>query len=185
MRIRIVLTLVVLLAGVLPAIPTQADDFLLSIGRDFKRRNCWPEPFVCPDRQAVREPSAIMIARGWERQNMLYDQYFEDGQHLLTEAGRLKIHWILTEAPSQHRVVYVRRSDNPQETFLRLEAVRAYAVQVLAGQQLPPILETSLSPPGWPADRVDVQSRKFYAAIPDPVLPSASGGSSGGTSGAK
>jgi len=185
MKIRIVLTLLASLAGVIPAVPARADDFLLGICRDFKRRNCWPEPFVCPDRKAVREPSAIMIARGWERQNMLSDQYFEDSRHVLTEAGRLKIHWILTEAPSQHRVVYVRRADDPQVTYARLESVRAYAAQILPGQPLPPVLETSLAPPGWPADRVDIVSRKFYSSLPDPRLSSASGGSSGGAGGAK
>lgn len=170
MRARIVLTLAVLLAGALPAVPVQAEDFLKSIGRDFKRRNCWPEPFTCPDRQAVREPMAIMVARGWERQNMLHDQYFEDGRSVLTDAARRKIRWILTEAPSQHRVIYVRVADTPQETGARIEAVRGYVAQLMPGQPQPPILETMLTAPGWPAERVNVVSRKFIESMPDPKM---------------
>jgi hypothetical protein len=179
MRVRIVLTMLVLLAGVTTAGLARADDFL-GIRRDFARRNCWPEPFVGYDRQTVREPFALMIARGWERQNMLYDEYFEDSRNVLTEAGRLKVRWILTEAPFQHRIVYVHRADDPQETQARMESVRAYASQLLHGAMLPPILETSVSPPSSPADRVDMVSRKYYQSMPEPKLPMAGGSSGGG-----
>ena len=181
MKLRTVLTMSVLLAGMGVVYPAQADDFL-GIRRDFARRNCWPQPFVSYDQQAVREPFELMIARGWERQNMLHDAYFEDGRSALTEAGRLKLKWILTEVPAPHRIVYVRRADDPQDTQARLESVRAYAKQLLHGGVLPPILETSVAPPHSPADWVDSISRKYYIGIPDPKLPKASGGSSGGSS---
>jgi len=177
MSIRIVLAVSVFLATAGAAIPTQADDHL-GIARDFKRRNCWPEPFVAPDRQAVRDPMAIMIARGWERQNMLHEQYFEDGKSALNEAGRLKVRWIVTEAPTTHRVVYVRRADNPADTQARIESVQAYMAQLQPGAMVAPVLETGLAPPSWPADRMDVLSRKFYDAIPEPKLTTSSGGSS-------
>jgi hypothetical protein len=178
MRVRIVLTMLVLLAGVTTVPFAHADDFL-GIRRDFARRNCWPEPFVGYDRRAVQEPFGQMIARGWERQNMLSAEYFEDQRNVLTEAGRLKVRWILTEAPSQHRIVYVHRADDPLETQARMESVRKYAAQLLQGAMLPPILESSVSPPSSPADRVEVVSRKYYQSIPDPKLPSGSGSSSG------
>jgi hypothetical protein len=178
MRIRIVLALSMLLAIAGATLPSLADD-CLGICRDFKRRNCWPEPFVAPDRQAVREPMAIMIAHGWERQNMLHEQYFEDGKSTLNEAGRLKIRWILNEAPSTHRVVYVRRADNPADTQARIESVHAYMAQLQPGTMQAPVLETNMSPPSWPADRMDVLNRKFFDAIPAPKLSGDSGGSGG------
>jgi hypothetical protein len=179
MKIRIVLALTVFAATVTACPPTQAKD-PLGIARDFKRRNCWPEPFVAWDRQAVRDPMGIMIARGWERQNMLHEQYFEDGRTSLNEAGRLKVRWILNDAPTLHRIIYVRRADNAADTQARIDSVRAYVAQLQPGRAQAAILETSLSPPGWPADRVDIQTRKFYDAIPAPKLleDSSSGGSS-------
>lgn len=153
-----------------------------SIARDFARRNCWPEPFIEPDRQAVREPFGLMVANGWERQNLLGDQYFVSGTPQLTEAARLKIQWIMMEAPQQHRVIYVHRALNPQDTQARIDSVRTFAMQLGTGD-VPPIQETSISSQGWPAERVDIISRKFNSSMPAPKLPrsgSADGGGGGG-----
>ena len=164
--------------------------FVGSVCRDFQRRNCWPEPFVQPDRDAVRAPFGLMIANGWERQNLMIDQYFEDNGTRLTEAGRVRVRWIAFEAPAQHRVIYVHRSTEPEETAARVMAVQSYAAQVLHGQPLPPILESNASVEGWPAERVDVINKKFLQSIPAPLLPSLSqgggtggGGSTGGSTG--
>ena len=71
-----------------------------SIVRDVKRRQCWPEPFVAPDRATVRSPFVTQVANGWRRQNMLGEFHFQPGSQDLTEAGRLKVRWILPYAPS-------------------------------------------------------------------------------------
>jgi hypothetical protein len=179
-RIGKTLWLMLLLA---PAVPVLAEEpvscFVRSVVRDFKRRNCWPEPFICPDRAAVQEPFMVMVARGWERQNLLWDQFFEQGRPDLNEAGRLKVHWILTEAPSQHRVIYLQRCDRPEQTAARVAAVRQYAAQISQGQSDPAIVETNIAPPGTPAERIDVINRKFITTLPDPKLPDASSTDSG------
>ena len=82
-------------------------DAVNSVARDTKRRNCWPEPWLGPDRAVTRAPFCIMVANGWRRQNMLGEFHFEPGSGQLTEAGRLKVQWILTACPEQHRLVYV------------------------------------------------------------------------------
>jgi hypothetical protein len=153
-----------------------------SIETDFCRRNCWPEPFVIPDRASVREPFMISIANGWERQNLLLDQYFDDNGTRLNEAAKLKIRWIMLEGPSQHRMIYVRRSVNPQETTARVVAVRNYALQLAQGQPIPPIIESNANVEGMPAERVDAINRKFLQSMPPPVLLK-SGGSGGGGGG--
>jgi hypothetical protein len=186
MSVRIVLFLAVLFAVAGNTLPGQAQEcaqtgVVASIVRDFERRNCWPEPFIFPDRQAVRDPIAIMVARGWERQNMLAEQYFEENRADLTEAGKLKIRWIVAEPPPHHRVIYVRRTVTPELTMARIQAVTAFATQAAQPEPCPPVLETTASQLGWPADRVDVLSRKFYAAIPEPKLPAANGSSGAGS----
>ena len=108
--------------------------------RDVKRRQCWPDPFLCPDRAAVRAPFCAMVANGWRRQNMLGEFHFDPQSGQLTEAGRLKVQWILTACPEQHRLIYVHAAGTREET-----AARVAAVQQLAG----PVRHRRHGPP-WP-----------------------------------
>lgn len=166
------------------AVPVTADgfgEFFSSIGRDTKRRNCWPQPFDGYDRQAAREPINLMVSNGWQRQNMLSDAHFEAGGSQLTEAGRLRALWIANEAPEQHRIVYVHRAATPQETNVRIQTVQQLIAQSAYPGLLPPVLESSRSDAGAPADRADLINRKFQAAVPDPKLPPPTSSSSGGS----
>jgi len=176
MKVRLACFLSAALLCLLAAAPTHAQDrpgFLKSVGVDTARNNCWPEPFICPDRFAVRAPFVLMVQNGWRRQNLLAEQHFAEGDQHLNEAGQIKVRWILTEAPEQHRTLYVRRGDTPQVTAARIAAVQQLAGQVLAPGQLPDIEETSISAVGWPAERVDVLERKFESTTPEPRLPQA------------
>jgi hypothetical protein len=163
---------------------SQADcwlgEFLRSIPRDTKRRNCWPKPFACPDRQYVRMPFALEVANGWRRQNMLGTHDFEGKEGLLNEAGKLKMQWILFEEPAQHRAIYVHIGQTDEETKARLKSVHAYAAHLLPQGNLPMITTTTISDEGSPADRVDLIGRKYQAATPAPVLPPMGQNGSGG-----
>ena len=154
-----------------------------SVVRDIKRRQCWPEPFVGPDRATVRAPFVTQVANGWRRQNMLGEFHFEPTTGQLNEAGRLKVRWILTVCPEQHRLIYVHMADRNEETAARIVAVQQLANQI-APNDVPPVMSTSIADEGWPADRVDAIGRKYQASIPAPRLPTApSSGSSGGSGG--
>lgn len=159
--------------GVVPAVGRAGDFiecFVHSVITDTKRNNCWPEPFIYPDRAAVREPLVIMVQNGWRRQNMLGDHHFDGSGSKLTAAGRLKVNWVLTEAPEQHRTIYVHRAETPEKTAARIAAVQEVAAAILpAGQHLA-VMESSVSPAGWPAERVDAIGRKFQSSIPEPRL---------------
>jgi hypothetical protein len=167
--------------AVLLAAETAAANWLTaipnSIARDFKRRNCWPRPFNCPDRYAARAPFAVMVANGWMRQNSLGEHHFESGGAELTEAGKLKVQWIVFQAPSRHRTIYVHRSLDPHVTAERLATVDRYSqALVIDGTSPPPVLASDDPPAGWPAQRVDAIGRKFQASMPDPRLPCAKEG---------
>lgn len=98
MKARWACSLVVVLAAVFGAETVRADwlaDFFVSIPRDFKRRNCWPEPFDAADRYAVRSPFVTMVDNGWRRQNLLGDHHFDPKTNELNESGRLKVQWIV------------------------------------------------------------------------------------------
>lgn len=151
--------------------------FARSVVRDWKRNNCWPEPFVCPDRGFARAPYVAMVNNGWRRQNLLSGFHFEADTGKLNPAGEEKLRWILNEAPEQHRSVYVSRGMNSQETANRMASVEKAATQIAPDGPIAPIIESNLSPGGWPADRVDVINRKFHDSTPEPRVPkSAPGG---------
>lgn len=116
-----------------------------------------------------------MIANGWRRQNMLGEYHFEPGTAKLTEAGRLKVRWILTTGPQQHRLIYVHRADTDEETSARMATVLQLASKITP-YDLPPVLATSISDDGWPADQIDRVGRKYQASTPAPRLPSPAGG---------
>jgi hypothetical protein len=162
----------------LTTIPASADalcDFFNNVVRDTKRRNCWPAPFECPDRQTVRTPFATMVHNGWRKQNTLSDFHFETTTGQLNEAGKLKIRWIILEAPLQHREIYVHIGQTPEETQTRLASVNDQAATLVPQNEIPPIMQTTISDSGSPADRVDLIERKYQSSMPAPRLPSASG----------
>jgi hypothetical protein len=157
-------------------------DAVNSVACDVKRRQCWPEPFVHADRAAVRAPFCVMVSNGWRRQNLLGEFHFEPSTGQLTEAGRVKVRWILTVCPEQHRMVYVHTADKEEETSARIAAVQQWAAQI-APQSMPQVMPTSIPDDGWPADQVDLIGRKFLASTPVPQLPAAGPAASGGSGG--
>jgi len=174
MIVRRSCVLVVVLLGLAQATPAQAQfikKIVHSIVLDSKRNNCWPQPFVMPDRQTVRAPIEMMVRAGWEHQNLLGNHHFDEKTGGLTEAGELKARWVATQVPSHHRMIYVSRADSLEETSARLAAVEALTAH-LTGEDPPPrVAASDLDPGGWPANRVDVIGRKFQDGMPEPRLP--------------
>jgi hypothetical protein len=153
-----------------------------SIVRDVKRRQCWPEPFNHADRAAVRAPFAAQVANGWRRQNMLGEFHFQPGTQDLTEAGQMKIRWILTACPEQHRSIFIHTGNTEEETAMRIAIVQQWVAKV-APNNIPPIMSTSIPDDGWPADEVDRVGRKYQSTMPAPRLPAAANNSGGMGSG--
>lgn len=145
--------------------------FSRNVIRDFKRNNCWPEPFQRPDREAQRLPFHVSVRAAWERQNLLSKSHFYDDGNLNT-AGENKIRMILTEAPVQHRTVYVRRALTREETERRLGVVREFAVRFVPEGVIPMVQESTAMPASWSPMQVGAAA----------ALPPAEEGSSGAES---
>jgi hypothetical protein len=153
-----------------------------SVVKDVKRRQCWPEPFVHADRVAARTPFAMQVSNGWRRQNMLSEFHFLPGTQQLTEAGQIKIRWILTACPEQHRTIYIHMADNEEDTAARMAIVQQCAAKI-SPNNIPPILTTSIPDEGWSADEVDQVGRKYQSTMPPPRLPTPASGSGFGMGG--
>jgi hypothetical protein len=138
--------------------------------RDYRRNTCWPQPFIRPDREAVKQPIWCMIDNGWRRQNLVGDHYFTADSVALNEAGVLKIRWIMTQAPTARRTIFVERGMDPEQTAARIDAVQQAAAKLAPGE-LPEVIETGLASYGWPADYIESVDQKFRATAPAPRIP--------------
>ncbi len=182
-RLAVMVFVVTLFSGVSRAHAqfTWFHVFCDSVKTDFKRNNCWPEPFVCPDRVTVREPFNVMVRNGWEFQNTISDYHFDEGTGELTIAGQNKIYWIVNRAPQAHRTVYVQMSRDPMVTNQRLQMVQSVAQAYAAPGTLAQVEPTVNEPPSWNAEQVGLLNTAFQASAPAPRLPIASGSSTSGS----
>jgi len=148
--------------------------FFRSIGVDTARNGCWPDAFVPIDRTNARLPFVVMVQTGWKRQNLIADPYFQEDGKTLTDSGKRQSKWILTQAPVQHRTIFVKEGDNASVTEARVKAVSEAAVSFVGPDQKVDIRITNIDPPGWPAEYVDTVERAYLKTMPDPRLPARS-----------
>ena len=171
--LRRALTSAAVLGLVTSAAPVKADwhTFWVGVERDRVRNNCWPEPFISTDRVAARAPLDMMVAKGWQRQNLLSEHHFDKDRQVLSQAGQLKLHWILTQAPVEQRTVYVERAYTEEDTAARMDVVQQAATKLVPKGTLPQVVVSSMMARGWPADYVDNINRKYGETTPPPRLP--------------
>jgi hypothetical protein len=146
------------------------NEFWERVGVDFHRNNCYPEPFVHADREAVRAPFIAMINNGWRRQNTLGDQHFDGETQKLNGAGLLRLREILTENPEQFRTVFVQRTAYQETTGVRIQSVQATAGQLAPQFGSLVVYQTGTPPVLSPADYTDDIMRKVQSSIPAPRL---------------
>jgi len=141
--------------------------------RDWHRNNCWPDPFVYPDRASVISPLSLQISNGWRMQNLVGEYYFDSRSQQLTVAGRDRVRWILTQAPAQFRTVFVQRGNTTEQTATRVDSIQKFAVEVIPRGELPAVVDTHLLPRGWPAEYINTVYSTFEKSTPSPRLPDA------------
>jgi hypothetical protein len=147
---------------------------------DFYRNNAWPEPFSSIDRKAQVAPFAMMHHKGWLRQNTIGHHHFDPTTQQLTEAGQLKLRWILTQTPADRRIVVVVRGYTDDETSMRADSVQQAAERIIPEGTLPEVRLTDIDARGWSADEIDAIDQKAKASIPNPVLPAMQSTTGGG-----
>lgn len=152
-----------------------------SMRRDYRRNNCWPDPFVAPDRAHVYAPFGVMVANGWRTYNTLGEHHFHADDVRLNEAGVNRLRAILSEAPPEYRAVFVVGGPDPQLTAARVAEVQALVQSMVLEGDVPPVMANYSPVHGWPAEYINNIGTRFAATTPDPRIPAANG-SSGGSS---
>ncbi len=138
---------------------------------DYLRNAHWPQPFVYPDREAVRAPFITMAAKGWQRQNTLGDYHFDPNTHELNHAGQLRVRAIAAQTSPERRAVFVYRGATPEITSTRVDSVQRHVVSVVPQGELPAVLDTGVPPVERPGDQIDQIQTRVLTSMPEPVLP--------------
>lgn len=143
-----------------------------------RRQNAhWPSQFLCPDRMHAHAPFNAMIRNGWRRQNLLGSHHFNPESSKLTEAGELKVRWIMTQAPQPYRRIFIERSLDPEITKARVATAQLFASDAankIAGGETPQVQETHIVSEGHPASTVDFVNNQYRENMRVPVLPTSS-----------
>jgi len=139
----------------------------------------WPRIYIPPARRSVCATYDAMINNGWRRQNLLGDYHFNQDSDELTSAGKLKVQWILSQAPVQRRNVFVQRGSDELQTTARIASVHAHAGNLSPSVGPVDVNDTHIVAEGHSAASVDNVFVGYQANRLPPVLP-ASGGGGGG-----
>ncbi|MBP89676.1 MAG: hypothetical protein CMJ64_23705 [Planctomycetaceae bacterium] len=146
------------------------DEFWARFHLDYQRMNCWPEPFQHADRELVRGPLIAMTNNGWRVQNTLSNHLFTLEENTLTQAGTLKVRWIVTQTPPHRRTVYVLRGLTPEATLARVETVQQEIARMMPEGSRPEVLLTDAIPVGGSGDYFDAVDSMLKQSIPAPRL---------------
>jgi len=180
MQVRLILSIALVMAGMLSCLNTvESGDkwhaFWKRSHGDLYQQRVWPRPFVRMDRESTQRPFEMMKNSGWRLHNTIYDPLFEENTQELTEAGRLLVHWIVTQAPLNRRTVFVYRGTDSEQTQKRVASVTAAIREVDIADSKPVVVITDVLPADGSGEYYDAVKRKFQESIPAPVLPNNSG----------
>lgn len=159
----------------------DGDGFWHSVHIGYHRNMEWPEPFISADRHYAVAPFAVMIANGWQRQNLIGENYFEENKKL-NNAGIERVRFILRQAPVEHRVLFVQRDLDDDITQKRVELVQD-AVNLLQPKgPMPEVVISNMVPEGRSADIVSAEFAGYKGSAPTPRIGGASSGGGGSSS---
>lgn len=121
----------------------------------------WPKQYVRAARSGICQAFETQVNNGWRRHCLLSGQHFEANDQRLTESGRLKAQWILTQAPVQRRNVFIERGADQEVTAARVAGVHDYAATL--GENVAPVSvqETTIRAHARPANAVDSMFTDF------------------------
>ena len=180
-KLGIAITLGLSLAAAASARADGWDDFWCGCKADYYANKEWPTPFVELDRQYAVAPYAVMIAKGWERQNLIGDNFFDPNTQRLNYAGVSRVREILLQAPPEHSGIFVARDLDEQVTSQRVLAVQQAVAAALPRGPLPAVVVSNMQAEGRLASIVSAEFDANVKAIAQPRIAGSRGAGGGGT----
>jgi hypothetical protein len=146
----------------------------------YYQNSIWPQQYIGPSRRGICQSTQLMIDNGWRRHNLLGNYHFDPNTGELSEAGRLKVEWILTQSTPNRRTIFIERSIDTEKNAERQESVQQFASDLSSGAV--DVRETYIRDHGHRAASVDAVFTGFGAGQRPPVLPPSAGGGGGAPS---
>lgn len=143
----------------------------------------WPLPYVCQDRQYVRDVFAMQAAKGWADETTLSEYHFDPESHELSVPGRQHLNWILNIAPGEHRNVHLQESANQNVNQMRLASLQQAISELSMGDAAPHVQWRRGAPLSRPASQVRQIQAMDMSNLPAPVIGGAGGGGAAGGGG--
>jgi hypothetical protein len=143
----------------------------------------WPLPYVCQDRQYVRDIIGIQESNGWQQQTTIYHRHFDEN-HMLTKPGELHLIDILEVTPDAHRAVYVQASANPEIDNIRIANIHQAIAELSGGTDSISVTTRRGRDYSRPASEVKIINDLYDSSIPTPRLGGSGGGGAAGAASA-
>jgi hypothetical protein len=126
-----------------------------------------------------------MIAGGWQRQNLIGENYFDENSTRLNTAGVERVRFILRQAPVEHRVLYVQSDLDDNITRMRVDAVQETIVALQPKGPMPEVAISNMVTEGRSAEMVASEFKNFITSAPSTRLShsTSSSGSGNGSNG--
>jgi len=121
----------------------------------FHANHYWPHPYNIQDRDDVRLALQTQVNNGWCTATTLYDYHFDMTTQQLNTAGQQQLNWIFTQAPPQHRHIYISTSADPAMNDVRMQSVQKALAGYSGGDPSMPVTLRATHPLGRPATEVE------------------------------
>ena len=138
----------------------------------------WPLPYVCQDRDYMRNIVETQVGNGWQQETTLYSRHFADDD-TLNIPGELQLIDILEVTPQSRRTVYVQASYNPDVDSVRISNVQQKIAELTAGMEQIPVMVRRGRDYSRPASEVKIINDLYSTSVPTPRLGGGGGGGGG------
>ena len=149
----------------------------------FHAAHYWPLPYVCQDRQYVRDIMEVQKMNGWTEETTLYDRHFSRTDQTLTRPGQLHLERILEITPLRRRAVFIQSTRDPAIDNVRLSNVETAIAEFTHGMETVTVSLRQGREYSRPASEVQILNDLYHSTIPSPRV-SGSGGSAASAAGA-
>lgn len=136
----------------------------------FHAAHYWPYPYDVWSRNRVTTVIAQHETNGWRDATTIYDYHFNAETNELTDSGQLHLQWVLQNAPSQYRTLFLQTSAAEGVNDMRLVEVKQVAARLMAGQEVPEVIYRNVQSVGRPAAEVDYIRRAELQSQPNPRI---------------
>lgn len=146
----------------------------------FHAAHYWPYPYDIWSRNRVNSVIAQQEQNGWRDATTIFDYHFDPDTNELTDSGELHLRWVLLNAPSKHRTLFLQTSAEEGVNEMRMVAVKQVAGRLMAGQEVPDVIYRNVMSVGRPATEIDYIRRAEIQSQPEPRIRGGSSMTSGG-----